>query len=233
MKRPMMFLFLLTVTAVAQDRKFDAVSIKPSSASDGRYGWSWKGVRFTAKATAAKSLIAWAYDVKEFQVDGGPKWLANDKLDISAVAEGDKEPSSAEFKQMVRIMLADRFQLKTHVETRDMLSYVIRESPGGVKLKASEQLNSGNSNMRKGHLDFSGVALSSLAQLLAGQLDRPVVDGTGLTSRFDGTLDWSPEGDDGPSIFTALSEQMGLKLESRRGPVEILVIDRLERPTEN
>ena len=68
---------------------------------------------------------------------------------------------------------------------------------------------------------------------IAGLLDRPVVDGTGLTKRFNGVLDWDPEGNDGPSIFTALSEQMGLKLESRRGPVEMLIIDRLERPDDN
>ena len=159
--------------------------------------------------------------------------MANDRFNITAAAEGDKEPSDPEFKRMVQIMLIERFQLKTHPEKKEMSSYVLREMPGGVKLKAAPDTSSGSFSMRRGHLELAGVTLDSLAQSLAGVLDRPVVDGTGLTSRFDGKLDWASEGDDGPSIFTAVTEQMGLKLESRRGPVEMLVIERLERPDEN
>jgi uncharacterized protein (TIGR03435 family) len=230
------FIFsLLAVASIAvgQERRFEAVAIRPAKDVNGNYGWSWKGRRFTANAIYIKSLIAWAYDLKEFQLEGGPKWMANDRFNITAAAEGEKEPSDPEFKRMVQIMLIERFQLKIHPETKEMSSYVLREMPGGVKLKAARESTSGNISMRRGHLEFSGVTLDAIAQSLAGALDRPVVDETGLASRFDGTLDWAPEGDDGPSIFTAVTEQMGLKLESRRGPVEMLVIERLERPDEN
>ncbi len=226
------FLALASI-AVGEERRFEAVSIRPVKDVNGNYGWSWKGRRFTASAISIRSLIAWAYDLKEFQLEGGPKWMANDRFDITAAAEGEKEPSDPEFKRMVQIMLADRFQLKTHPETRDMSSYVLRVIPGSVKLKAASGPSSGSFSMGRGHVALSGVTLDSLAQSLAVLLDRPVVDGTGLTSRYDGTLDWAPEGDDGPSVYSALKEQMGLRLESRRGPVEMLVIERLERPDEN
>jgi uncharacterized protein (TIGR03435 family) len=226
-------LLALASIAAGQERRFEAVAIRAAKDVNGDYGWSWKGRRFTASAIYIKSLIAWAYDLKEFQLEGGPKWMANDRFNITAAAEGEKEPSDPEFKRMVQIMLIERFQLKTHSETKDMSSYVLHKIPGGATLKGTLASTSGNISMRRGHLEFSGATLDLIAQSLAGMLDRPVVDGTGLTSRFDGKLDWAPEGDDGPSIFTALIEQMGLKLEGRRGPVEMLVIERLERPDEN
>ena len=159
---------------------------------------------------------------------------------------------------MMQAMLADRFKLKAHRETKDLPMYALVVAKGGFKLKDADPNNTypngikgpdgvshaGMMMMRRDMLTAQAVPISSLAGNLAGQLHRIVLDRTGLTGKYDITLRWSPdemsnEQQDAattisaPSIFTALDEQLGLKLESTRGPVDAIVVDHIEMPSEN
>jgi uncharacterized protein (TIGR03435 family) len=148
---------------------------------------------------------------------------------------------------MLQSMLAERFKLAAHRETRQLNVYSLVMAKGGLKIKPVEQ-GAGRTSAGPGKLEAQGISFGKLADLLSRFLDRPVMDATGVPGLFNFTLEWRPEdtrrlmepGDSGqdpvagPSIFTALEEQLGAKMEVRKGPVEILVIDHVERvPTEN
>jgi uncharacterized protein (TIGR03435 family) len=157
---------------------------------------------------------------------------------------------------MLVALIEDRFQLKIHRETKEMPVYALVVAKNGTKLKANAGEPGPRLRMGRGQLNGTKVPLKMLVQQLAQQLGRPVVDKTGLTGDYDFTLTWTPQpgeggamfagpggpggpegpppsDPDGPSIFAAIQEQLGLKLESDKGPVEILVLDQVEKPTEN
>jgi len=203
-------------------------------------------------------LIRLAYNLEDFQVEGLPSWGNSERYAVIA-----KAPDNTTFEQMrpmIAAMLADRFQLRFHRETRELPIYELTIGRGGLKVLASRQgeclaLDKDHPRPEPGkpHLPFcgavvrqrdsieaGGISMAKLAELLSEQAGRPVVDKTGFTEAFNLQLNFSPEisiqGDSGaavPSLFTALQEQMGLRLESSKGPVEVLVIDRLEKPSEN
>jgi uncharacterized protein (TIGR03435 family) len=204
-----------------------------------------------------KLLMTVAYDVRDFQIVGGPGWLATDRFDIVAKAEGVPDQLTPEqFRPMLVALIEDRFQLKIHRETKEMPVYALVVAKNGTKLKANAGEPGPRLRMGRGQLNGTKVPLKMLVQQLAQQLGRPVVDKTGLTGDYDFTLTWTPQpgeggamfagpggpggpegpppsDPDGPSIFAAIQEQLGLKLESDKGPVEILVLDQVEKPTEN
>lgn len=149
---------------------------------------------------------------------------------------------------MLQTLLADRFQLKVHNETRELPEYALITGPTDPKLKPATEANccGGSKVSARGQLSSKNVTLSQFAGTLSEVLGRPVVDETGLQERFDIELRWRPDASefgghgrpnaddlDAPSIFTALQEQLGLKLKSRKGTVEVLIIDHAERPSEN
>ena len=215
------------------------------------------GGRFEATGVPLKLLITEAYDVRDFQVSGGPPWIATDRWDLVAKADGvpDRIPMG-QFKPMLAALIEDRFQIKTHRETKELPIYALVIDKKGSKLQANAGEPGPQLRMGRGQLIGKKIPMAMVAQQLSQQLGRTVVDKTGLTGDFDFTLNWipdpgqgggffgpppgpggsegSPPGDpNGPSIFTAVQEQLGLKLESEKGPVEILVLDKVERPTEN
>jgi uncharacterized protein (TIGR03435 family) len=186
-------------------------------------------------------LISWAYNMKPWQVAGGPAWAGTRRFDIAAKAEGDSARSPSEFRQMLQALLAERFHLALHRESRDTPVYVLVTDRSGPKFRESAPDAKGILRMNGGgRITASGGAMTQLAGWFskANGVERPVLDQTGLTGRYDFTLAWSnpltgaPDSTD-PSIFAALPEQLGLKLEPRRAPVEVLVIDRAELPEEN
>ena len=150
------------------------------------------------------------------------------------------EESRAIKRKMVQALLAERFGLKSHFETRQLPEYALTVLTTGAKL--SESKASGHTyNRGRDHIQDEGIATSDLAEQLAQILDKPVVDQTALSGRYDVTLRWTPDdtppapdnANSAPSFFTAIQEQLGLKLESRKGPVQVLVIDQLTQPTDN
>jgi len=215
-------------------RQFEVASIKPSApGTRGPTIYNPTRERFALDGITLNSLIAYAYDVRDFQVSGGPSWLGSDQYNIVAKPQGDV--SNQNILEMARNLLAERFNLKLHRESKELSVLALTVAKGGPRLQSSEgtgpEIRGG-----KGRLILRNVTIGMFAAQLAGRvLGRPVLDRTGITGEFDITLEWAPDESPnlGPSIFTAIQEKLGLKLESQKGTVEVLVIDHVERPTPN
>lgn len=233
---------------------FEVATIKPNTSGDGRIGiFIQPGGRFSATNVTVKMLIQNAYGVRDFQISGGPSWIGSERFDITAKLEdvtGPLPPGS--LGPALQGLLADRFQVKIHRESKELPIYALTAGKNGPKLKANTEGKGPQIRMGRGQLTATKIPMTMLANQLAQQLGRSVVDKTGLAGDFDFELTWTPEvgqgggpfgpvpggpppppDESGPSIFTAVQEQLGLRLESTRGPVETIVIDRLERPSEN
>ena len=212
-------------------------------------GISVSGNRVAVNALTVSGLVKEAYDVEYYQVTGGPKWV-DDYLaayDIAAVAPGDAPPAKEQFHQMLQALLAARFQLQLHRETKELPVYEMVIGKHGPKLKESAA-DAVFANRQGGpgqsiHMTAVHNTMVQLGNIISVYAGRPVIDKTGLTKAYDFTMEFTSEGPRGPtgppgdqaapSIFTALEEQLGLKLEPQKRPTEILVIDRAERPSEN
>ena len=232
---------------------FEVASIKPSGPDDNRaYIQIAPGGRLNARNITMKFLIQHAYGIRDFQISGGPSWLGSEHYDIVAKGESGEEMNPDRLKLMIQSLLADRFQLAFHKESKELPVYALVVAKNGPKLQESNGNERGPMiRMGRGQVNGKKMSMTMLASQLAQQLGRSVVDKTGLTKEYDISLEWTPDpsermgpglpGPDspppvdspGPSIFTALQEQLGLRLESQKGPVDIYVIDRAEKATEN
>ena len=198
---------------------------------------------------ALRDLIQFAYGLPDSQILGGPTWLDSIMFDIDAKSEPlvdaqlhalPTEQSRHQKQLMVQALLADSFQLKAHQETRQLPVYALVVTKDGPKFKPSKingtTVDTGRTRM---HIAGSDDTISILARELAQVLGRVVLNQTGLSGRYDLSLRWTlddvaPSSPDAPSgIFTAIQEQLGLKLESKKGPVPVLVIDSVEKPSPN
>jgi len=224
---------------------FDVVSIKPSAATntDKTFHLGPDG-SFQAGNYSLKDLIRLGWDVRNFQILGGPGWLDTERYNVQAKPVAPFAAHSTEgFKQlglMVQAMLAERFQIKVHRQTKEMAVYYLALGKGESKLKRTGDAMDPTTRMGDGRGRMWAVKFSMalLANYLGGELGVAVLDRTGLSGVYDLELKWNPDDgrrptDSGPSIFAALQEQLGLKLESGRGPVEVLVVDSAERPSAN
>jgi hypothetical protein len=200
--------------------EFEVASIRPGQPKDSPMFKMATG-RFVAQSVTLRLLVAIAYGLQDYQISGGPAWVRSDSFDIEAKAENERADTN-QVSLMVRSLLADRFKLILHNETRESSVYA-----------------------------GSGVPLKPLASLLGRQLGQTVIDRTELRGRFDIKLTWTPDlgqaqpAPDGgvatlpradpsaPSVFTAIQEQLGLKLRSAKGPSGFLFIDRVEKPSAN
>jgi uncharacterized protein (TIGR03435 family) len=191
--------------------------------------------RFAIAAITTKALIAYAYDVRDFQVSGGANWVGSEEYDVVAKPQG--EASKQRILAMARNLLAERFNLALHHESKEMPVLVLTVAKGGAKLHLSASTGGPEVRGGKGHLIARKVTMAMLAAQLAGRvLDRTVLDRTEIAGEFDVDLEWTPEerpDEPGPSIFTALQEQLGLKLETQKSAVDVLVVDHVERPSAN
>ena len=231
--------------ALAQQR-FAVVSIKPTVAIiNGKTFRLTPNGGFRAGNYSLKDLIRLGWDVRNFQISGGPGWLDADRYNVEAKPETPFDASStAGFKRlgdMVQLALEDRFRLKVHQQTKEMSVYYLVVGTVGPKLKRTGDATDISTQMRdsEGHMWATKFDMPLLAKYLGGELERAVVDKTGLGGVYDFELKWSPdqkptrEGDIGPSFSTALREQLGLKLESGKGPVETIVVDFGEKASPN
>jgi len=242
--------------AFAQQPAFEVASIKQTDPNDERESiLSGPGGRFTTKGVTLKELISEAYDLRDHQISGGPGWIASARFDIDARPGSAIEiaPGPAGFSQirpMIQSLLEERFRLAVHRETRQEPVYELVVAQGGRKLKeVPDAANDGQSGLHteRGRIVGTAARVPMLVRVLAGRLGRSVIDKTGLTGKYDFTLEYTadlgppssgqdaapPPDSSGPSLFTALQEQLGLKLESAKGPVEVLVIDHAEKPDAN
>lgn len=198
------------------------------------------GGRLVITNGSLKTLIRNAYGVLSFQLANEPGWLDTEMYDIEAKTGTPEKISDDDLKPLLQSLLADRFHLKVHWETREGTVYALLVDKGGPKFKASSgDLKPGmNTNKGPDKAKMTGTAetMAVLASNLGNQLGRFAVDKTGLTGAYDFTFEWdrqSTADSTGPSLFTALKEQLGLRLESQKGQVEMLVIDNAERASEN
>jgi uncharacterized protein (TIGR03435 family) len=246
--------------------EFEVASIKPTE--PGAQGSSFmtdRSAGLNVKNMAVKSLVGFAYDVKEFQISGAPGWVNTERYDVTAKSShsGGEEPPDprsmsddqrklrdTQLREKLQSLLAERFGLVVHKEMKDAPAYALVVGKNGPKLKVvtvpgDQQGIRGNG---RGHLQGMAAPSAMLASVLSNNLGRPVLDKTGLTEKYDWTLEWTPdaaiarpEGLDspppsdgtGPSLFTAVQEQLGLRLDSIKAPIETIVIDHVDRPTEN
>lgn len=206
--------------------------------------------RFTATATSVQDLVLYAYDEKAIS---GPSWMGEQRFDIDArlidplAATWKKLPSVSrdhQTRRLVRSLLEDRFRLHATRETQQVPVYALVVAEGGPKLMASpaakpvSHIGGSGPHITPGYheLTVKGATMDSWADQLGDQpdIDRVVINKTNLTGIYDFTLVWSPSTDGSrPTLFKAIEDQLGLKLEPTTGPVDTLVIDHLERPTEN
>jgi uncharacterized protein (TIGR03435 family) len=228
---------------------FEVASIKPSD-PNARGSSSNTDRRFvTIRNWTVKRLAQRAFGVEDYQVTGGPNWLDSYHFDINAkVDEAEPELKGKEGQErlmaMFATLLGERFQFQFHRESKTLPVYNLVTAKNGFKLTAVDAKGSQSMSSSNGKLTSKGVSMPALAVFLSRTMERPVLDATGIPGDFDFQLEWSqqqnpaaksPEANEpaGPSIFTALQEQLGLKLESSKGPVEIIVVDHAEKPTEN
>jgi uncharacterized protein (TIGR03435 family) len=240
--------------------KFEVASIKPGGPA-GRVGiFTPPGGRLEATNVPLRMLITFAYGIQDFQLVSAPRWIDTERFDVRASGEADGSgvmPGEVgRTHLMLQELLVSRFKLATHREQRQMPIYALivarRDGRLGARLRQSTgDCQTASCGFRigpaPGQMTASGFPLSSLASTLAPFVSRAVVDQTGLTGHFDFDLTWTPDqppsqapkdgatgappDPNSPSLFTALQEQLGLKLQGARGPVSVIVVDRVERPT--
>jgi uncharacterized protein (TIGR03435 family) len=236
---------------------FEVSTVKLSKADNGNSGSNFNNGRFTATNVQLKNIMEYsAYGIPQPRILGGPKWLDSQRFDIQAKMESavaqrldalSRDQARAEMRAMFQQLLADRFKLAVHWETRELPVYALVVAKSGPILHESKNAP-GESGTSAGTGQFTAKGLTlteiaeSLTQELSSELGRVVIDRTGIQGRYDLALKWTPESgmngsgsqsDAGPSLFTALKEEVGLKLESAKGPVKVLVIDHVEMPTDN
>jgi uncharacterized protein (TIGR03435 family) len=237
--------------------EFDVASIKP--APPGVAGGGIKplpgGQTYIAQNAPVKLIILLMYHLNRRQVSGGPAWLDTELYDIEA--KSDTPHSLDDLHIMFQNLLVDRFKLQFHNESRILPAYELVVDKSGPKLQENnspEHFDIPIQPLGRGRIQATHCSMSYFSWLLSQMLDRPVLDQTGLSQHYDFKLEWAPEpppdagirGDagatppprelppaSGPDIFTALREELGLKLESHKGPVDVMVIDRIERPSTN
>jgi bla regulator protein blaR1 len=280
--------------ALATMPSFEVASIKLNRSGDGRMMFQNTPGRFVVNNANAKFLIEFAYNIKDFQLSGGPSWINTDRYDIdakmedSAVEAMQKLPPDKRQEQirlMIQSLLADRFQLRVERGTKELPAYALIVAKGGPKLtetpdQAPAPAGSGSApapppgpagvgggggggrqgptgffRIGRGQMNLSGADMTSFASMLSGQAEigRPVIDETGLKGNYEIAWKWTPDsstqsvgGDasqssasappvdtSGPNLFTALQDQLGLKLESRKAPAETIGIARIEKPSDN
>lgn len=260
---------------------FEVASIKPNHSVDASSRTMMQPERFTATNTTVESLVALAYNVKDFQIAGGPSWVKSQGYDMEAkveesVAEKSRKLPSDELRMrmrlMIQAMLADRFELKVSHQTKELPVYALVVAKGGPKFQEAKPSDTRPNGIKGpdgrpvrsgygiriglGQITGQSVSMGMLVDQLSEQLDRNIVDETGLTGTYDFTLRWTPDqgaralsgGAEGvkpgiddqsptdspqPSIFTAIQEQLGLKLQSTKASVGIIVIAHIEMPSEN
>src|ERR1039457_2431464 len=228
--------------------EFEFATIKPATPDRPGKGFMVRGRQFSTLNTSLADLITFAYGIHAKQIIGAPPWVDTEKFDLAA------QPNDKQWKAMIQKLLADRFKLAFHRDKKELSVYAIVVGKNGPKLTKSESTGNlpglffrGPGNLpaiNATMADFAGVMQSAV-------LDRPVVDQTGITGRWDFTLLWTPDefqfaglgvkpppppannAAAPPDLFTAFQEQLGLKLESTKAQAEVFVIDKVAKPTEN
>jgi len=256
-----MFVMLLLVTSTSglcqakpdtpSRLEFEVGSIRPAKPGSNQ-GAVIKplpgGQTYVAASVPVKVMIRLMYHLNNSQISGGPGWLDTDLYDVDAKADGPH--TIDELHIMFQNLLLDRFKLKFHKETRSLPAYELVVDKSGSKITENHSPENFDIPIQPkgfGNVQATHSSMSYFSWFLSQVLNKPVIDQTGLTKFYDFKLEWTPELRDGfvprdgagppptngPDIFTAVREQLGLKLDSHKGPVEVMIIDHVEKPSEN
>lgn len=243
------------VTCLAQSPVFDVVSIKPNNTVPNIVETPpLKGGRLNFSHASLRDMVRIAYNVRTLQIAGGPQWMATDRYDVNATTT-ELSVSEDRYRFMLQNMLQDRFHVSAHRETRQTEIYGLVTAKNGPKLSQGacdanaapgpNSVRCGSANIGPNQMIAKSITTATLANLLTNMVGRPVADKTGLSGTWDIHLDFSCESTTftcapaanadtaTASIYTALQDQLGLRLESQKGPMEFLVVDHAEKPSEN
>jgi uncharacterized protein (TIGR03435 family) len=232
---------------------FEVATVKPSNPDLQGKGFTVRGREVLTINTTVRDLIAFAYSVHPRQIVRGPGWLETEKFDVTGQPDIEGVPNQQQMRTLVQKLLADRFKVTFHREKQELPIYALVVGPKGPTLTKSSGDPNGLPSLvfrGLGSLPAINASMTDFATVMqAAILDRPVVDRTGLAGRFDFTLTWTPDETQfasmgvkvppppadatAPSLFTAIQEQLGLKFEPSRGPVDVIVIDSVEHPSPN
>jgi uncharacterized protein (TIGR03435 family) len=233
---------------------FEVATIKPTKPDEQRTFLIWRGGDMQVVNFSLQSLIKFAYDLQDKQIMGATDWLNSEKFDIDAKPDTPGQPNGDQLKEMVQKLLADRFALKFHKDQKEMAAYVLTVGKDGPKMKQNTDNPNGLPGLffgPIGTLHVMNATMQNFTNLMqSAVLDRPVVDKTALEGRWDFTLKWTPDesqftgtgwkvpppsdaADAPPPLFTAIQEQLDLKLEAQKAQVPVLVIDHVDHPSAN
>jgi len=226
--------------------EFEVATIKPTDPNWRNSGFHSNGRRISCDNETIEDIIKFAYNVHARQIVEGPGWLRTDKYDIDGVPDLLGRPNLKQMQAMYRGVLSSRLNLTLHHEIREISVYSLRVGKSGSRFAKSLGDPNGSPDQtftrwtsQLIELKETNATLAEFSQNMGMVLDRPTVDQTGLSGRFDFTLRWTPEGAQGddpnapPDLFKAIQEQLGLKLEATKAPVDVLVIDHIDRPSPN
>jgi uncharacterized protein (TIGR03435 family) len=235
---------------------FEVATIRPSDPARREQIITLRGAEVITTNVTVHDLINLAYWLHPKQLTGGPPWTESDKFDMTGKPDAPGQPNVDQMKIMIQKLLADRFQLKYHLEKRDLSAYAVRITKAGAKIIKSQDDPKGLPGFYFGRtaagttLTFRNSPMSQVTAVLQNFLDQPVVDQSGLSEKYDFTLTFTLDSaqaarlnglpapaadnpDAAPDVFTAFQQQLGLKLESTKAPVDVMVIDKVEKPSEN
>jgi len=235
---------------------FEVATIKPSDPAHPEQIITLRGAEVITTNVTVHALINLAYWLHPKQLTGGPAWTETEKFDMAGTPDAPGQPNVDQMKVMIQKLLTDRFQLKFHFEKRELPVYAVRLAKTGAKITQSRDDPKGIPGWNFGRnpsgmiMAFRNSPMSQFTAVLQNSTDRPVVDQSGLTGRYDFTLNFTPDAamaallggppppagdnpDAAPDLFAAFQQQLGLKLEPAKAPVDVMVIDKVERPSEN
>ena len=223
----MTLLAIALALSFAEEPKVEVVSIKPAPRDERTIHYDGRTVR---AITTLRGQIQWAYRAEDMRLDGLPKWVDQQAWDINVKGEDPTPLTEDQARRLLSTAIADRFHLKFHRIVEETSVYVLLVDKSGAKLKPSAPDATRDEKIFKDHLTATKYDIPRLAHHLHQELDRRVIDLTGLTGRYDVELEWAPEQTTGgdsssPSIFSALKTQLGLRLELRKNyPIEFLAL---------
>lgn len=236
-----LLLILLATTAFGQALSFDVASLRPNTLNDRIVTIDpGPGGRFSARGYSLKLLIQYAYDVKGFQVQGGPNWLDADRFDIAA--RGDSSATPDQLRLMMQALLADRFALRVQKIQKEMAGFELLVAGTQAKLKPSTtaEENPGSSRRIGQALVSNSITMATFAKFMGAYLAKPVVDNTGIRGLYDITLSWNERADQVPdagsagvSLISALRDQLGLKLTAKKVMADVIAVESAQKASGN
>jgi uncharacterized protein (TIGR03435 family) len=223
---------------------FEVATIKLHDPNSHRQGFNFEGSRYVVRNESVGSLIMFAYAIHPKQIAGGPEWVGTDRYDIEGKPDAAGEPSLKQQQEMLQKLLAERFGLKIKRDKRELPVYAITVAKGGPKLKAAADPNAEADQDGEGHGTettqiYTSATMKDFAMGMNFFMDRPVVDQTGLTGKYDFRVRYTydevraTDPNAPPGMFTAIQDQLGLKLQPVKTATDVLVIDHVDRPSEN